>query len=177
MVCFLRQSTCLDIYPLDPPRPSVMISGRCYAHKAHCAKLAGGLDSNGWVFAGSRETILAREIYCAKPNLEPESQSGSWVCKGLGTQSPRSIREYDLANVIAIRSLTQPLTREMSSSILAAMIQLKVASTTWSSLPRISSTERTNRKKCFRCSWKLRPCLSLFIFFHLGKILSIPSFL
>ena len=48
--------------------------------------------------------------------------------------------------MIAIRALTQPLTCELVSSILATMSRLIVASMTWSSLQIISSTDRENGK-------------------------------
>ena len=50
-------------------------------------KTRGGVDLNGWVYAGVREAILAQEIYCANPNPKPNSQSGSQIFKGLETQS------------------------------------------------------------------------------------------
>ena len=75
-----------------------------------------------------RKTILAQDIYCANPNTEPESQSGSRVCRVVGNQAPRSTQECDLATTIGIQTLTQPLTCEMGSSIFVAMSRLKLAS-------------------------------------------------
>ena len=131
MACFLRRV---------PPRPSVMGGGVCCARKARCAKLVGGMDSNGWVCAGVRETILALNIYYSKPNTKPNSQSGSQVCKGLGNQALGSIGEYDLATLIVICPLTQPLKWRIGSSTFAVMSGLKVAITTWPPLPSIPST-------------------------------------
>ena len=106
---------------------------------------------------------------------KPNSQFDSRVCKILETQAPRSVWEYDLATVIAIQTLTCCLLCEMGSSVFAAMSWLKVASMTWSWLSRISSTENERIKKiCFSCQF--HPCLSFFIFPHLGKSISIPSF-
>ena len=67
--------------------------GGCCARKEHCAKLEGGVDSNGWVCIDVCIHILARDIECAKPSPEPDSQYGSWVCEGLGTRAPWSILE------------------------------------------------------------------------------------
>ena len=61
----------------------------------------------------ARKTILAQEIYCAKPNTKPDSHYGSWVHKGLGIQAPRIIKEYNLATAISIWPLIQPLTCKM----------------------------------------------------------------
>ena len=44
------------------------------------------------------------------PNRKPNSQSSPWVRKGLGTQAPQIIWDYNFVPVIAIRLLTQPLT-------------------------------------------------------------------
>ena len=75
-----------------------------------------------------RETILAQDIYCSKPNPKPDSQSGSWLRKVLGTQALQCIREYNPTTVIATRPLTQPFTCKIGSSIFVAMSLLKVAS-------------------------------------------------
>ena len=72
--------------------------------------------------AGVRNVILARDISCVNPITNPEAHSGSRVYKGLGIQDPQSTLEYDLATVIAIRTLLQPLTCKMGSSIFAAII-------------------------------------------------------
>ena len=68
----------------------------CCTHEARCAKLVGGVDSNGRGCAGVRETILTQEIYCTNPNTKPDYQYGSWVCKGLGTQYTQSIHTRTL---------------------------------------------------------------------------------
>ena len=128
IACFLCQITCMGKYPLEIPRPSVVKGeGRC-ACEAHCAKLLGGVYSNGWGCSDRRETILAQDIYCSKPNPKSDSQSGSWLRKVLGTQALQCIREYNPTTVIATRPLTQPFTCKIGSSIFVAMSLLKVAS-------------------------------------------------
>ena len=104
------------------------------------AKQEGGVDFNGWVRAGVRDAVFLRNIYFAKPNPEPNAHSGSRVWKGLGDRALRKTLEYDLANNILIRPLTQPVTCEIGSSIFAAMSRLKVVITTSVSLPIIPST-------------------------------------
>ena len=111
--------------------------------------LEGGVDLNGWVCAGVCDAILEQNIYCAKPNPETDTHSGSQVCKGLGAWSPQSNLDCDLATAIAIRPLTQLVACKMGSSILAAMSWLKVASTTSASLLTIPSINRTNGEECF----------------------------
>ena len=134
-------------------------------HANHiCTKLLGEVDLNGWGCAGLWKTILAREISCANLNPKPDSQSGSQVHKGLGTQDLRRIQDYDLETEVEIWLLTQPLTWEMGSSIFAATSRLKVASTTLASLPSTPSTDSKNGGKCFRFLWKCRPCLSFLVF-------------
>ena len=156
-----------------PVRPSW---GGCCVCKACFSKLVGGVDLNGWGCAGVRRNILAQETYCAKRNPEPDSQSGSRVCKGIGNQAPQSIQEYDLETTIEIHLLTQLLTYEMVYSVFAATSRLKVASTTWASLTITPSTKRTKGEH-FRCLWQFCPCLYFLIFSHLCKIVSIPYFL
>ena len=109
--------------------------GECWACKVRCAKLEGGVDSNWWVCAGVRKTILAQKIYCADPNPKPDSKCGSQVCKGLGNRAVWSIQKYDLTTNIEIFLLNQLLTCRIGSSIFAAVSQLKVISKTWDSLP------------------------------------------
>ena len=111
--------------------------GGHFAHKVRCKKLVWGMDLNGWGYTGVHKTILSRERYCSNPNPKPNSQSVSWVPKGPGTQAPGRIWEYDLATAIAIWSLKQPLTCEISSYILAAMSRSKVAITPCDQLPSI----------------------------------------
>ena len=123
------------------------VGGAGCAREVRCAKLGEGVDSNVWFCAGVRNAILAQDIYCTKPNPEPNAHSSSRVCKGIGNWAPRSTWEYDFATAMAIWPLTQLLTCKMVSSILVAMIWLKVASTTWVSLPITPSTESTNREK------------------------------
>ena len=68
-----------------------------------------------------RDAILAQNNYCAKPNTEPDAQSGSQVRNVLEYQYPQSTLEYELATTIKIRPLTQPVTCEMGSSIFVAI--------------------------------------------------------
>ena len=82
----------------------------CSVHGTCCAKLWIGVNSNEWFCAGVHAAILAWDIYFAKTNPE-----------------------YDTQTKIEIRSLTQPLTFKMGSSIFMAMSKLKVASKTWTS--------------------------------------------
>ena len=144
------------------------------AREVRCAKLGEGVDSNVWFCAGVRNAILAQDIYCTKPNPEPNAHSSSRVCKGIGNWAPRSTWEYDFATAMAIWPLTQLLTCKMVSSILVAMIWLKVASTTWVSLPITPSTESTNREK-IRWSKQYCPCFSCLMFSHQVKSVSISS--
>ena len=37
--------------------------------EAHCTKIGGWVDFNGWVCAGVHKNMFVREIYCAKNNL------------------------------------------------------------------------------------------------------------
>ena len=111
--------------------------GECCAREAHCAKLVGGVDSNGWGCAGVHKKISAQDIYCANSNTKPDSQSSYWAHKVVGNRAPLSIREYNLMTAISIRPLTQPLTCEMGSSIFAPMSWPKVESKTWAYLPII----------------------------------------
>ena len=138
-------------------------------------KLGGGVDSNGWSFAGVCSAIFAWDVYCANPNPKSDTHSNSWICKGLGDLDPWITHEYDLATVISICPLTQPLTWKMGLSIFAAMGRLKVASMACASLSIISSIERINRLKCLCWPYQLLPCLSLLIFSHRSNILYIPS--
>ena len=121
--------------------------------------------------------IFWRVIYCANPRPEPDSQSGFMSHRALCIRAPRIIWEYDLATAIATRTLTNPHTCEMVSSIFSAMSRLKFASTTRAPFPSIPSTEITNGEKCFPCSWKFLPCLSFFYFTHQSRSVKIGSFL
>ena len=111
--------------------------GGCCIRDAHCEKLVGGVDLNGWGCAGVHETILAWEIYCSKTNTKPTYQYGYRVRKVFGTWDPRIIWEYNFATAIVIGLLTQPKICKMGSSIFVAMSRLKVASINWASLPII----------------------------------------
>ena len=153
------------MYLQIPSCQSIMGGGGVCMRKARYMKLAVGVDLNGCGCAGMCENVLAQDIYCSKPNPKSGSQSGSRFRKGPGTQTMRIIREYYLATVIAIRPLTQPLTCEMGSFIFAAMIRLKVASTTWEYLPIIPSTKRNIQENKFRYSCQFLSLLSFFIFF------------
>ena len=106
---FLHQRTRLGTYPWSTSRPSIVGGGGVSTHKERFTNLGGSVDSNGWVCAGVRGTILTREINCANTNPKPNYQSESWVRQGLGTRSPGGIREYGLANIVTIWPLNQPL--------------------------------------------------------------------
>ena len=96
--------------PVSAIPPIRLGGGGGCARKARCANMVGGVDSNEWVCLGVRETILAQDIYCEKFNPKLDSQYSSLVYKGLGTQSPWSIQEFNLTTAITIRPLIQPLT-------------------------------------------------------------------
>ena len=72
-----------------------------------------------------------------------------------------------------IRTLTQPLTYKMGSSIFVAMIRIKVASTTWAYLPIIPLAESTNRE-FLPLIVAMLPMLVLIDFPHCSKSLPIP---
>ena len=92
-------------------------------------------------------------------NTEPDAQSGSWIRKGLDTWNLWSTLEYNTETVIAIWTLTQPLTCKMGSYIFADMSQIKVASMNWASLNIIPSTKITNRENVsVRCDNTARAC-------------------
>ena len=76
MVLFLIQYYLMGLCPWHPSRLSFGegVGGEGGGH----AKIGGGVASNGWVRAGGRDLILARDIYCANPNPKPDAQSGTW---------------------------------------------------------------------------------------------------
>ena len=115
-------------------------------------------------FVRVRMELLWRDIYCANTRPEPDFQSVSLSCKGLGRQDTWIIREYDLATVIAIRKSTQMRACEMGSSIFVATSPLKFASMTRTSFTSMPSKEITNGKMFFHCSWKCLTWLSFFLF-------------
>ena len=122
----------------------------CYERKVCCAKLGerGERVVFEWVSLGWCERCdLGARYLLHYPSPETNSQSGFRFHKGIGTQAPRSTQEYNLATTTLIWRLTQTLSCEMGSSLFAAMIRLKVASTTWASLPIISSTKMKNGEK------------------------------
>ena len=127
------------------------------------------MDLNWLICAGVLDAILAQGIYVPKPNTNPDSQYGSRVYKVTGTQSLQSIQEYDLANVIEIRPLTEPPMCKIGSIIFVAMSRLKVATTTCASLPSTSSTDRINGENNFRRLWQYHWFLFFFIFSQIGK--------
>ena len=110
MAWFLCQSHHLGTNQWSLSCPSIVGGGGCCLCEAHCAKLVWGVYSYGGGCLGWRKTILAREIYCAKPNTKLDSQSGSWVRKVLVTRDMQSILKYGPTAIIVIRSLTQLLT-------------------------------------------------------------------
>ena len=57
-----------------------------------------------------RDAILAWNIYCANPNPEPDTHSGSQVQKEIGYQAPQSTPKYDLVTLITTSPLTQTVT-------------------------------------------------------------------
>ena len=98
---FMKKNS-LIMNPWAPYRLSVVWGGGCCARNAHCTKIVGGVEPNGWGCAGVQKTIFPQKMFCAKPNTKPDSHYGSQVRKGLGTQAPRSNREYNLATAMAI---------------------------------------------------------------------------
>ena len=145
-----------------------------------CTKLLREASGRG-VFKWVRLRWCAQKYLSAR-NLLCQSQSqtqlpgGYRVCRGFGTQSPQSIREYDLATAIVIWTLTQYLKWKMGSYIFAAMSWLKVSSITWTNLTIISLTEKRDREM-FTLVMSVLPVLVLLHFSHLGKIVSIPPVL
>ena len=63
-------------------------------------------DENNYV--GVRTKILYRGIYFAKPRSNIGYQFGSHYRRGLGRWAPQIMREYELANEIAVWLLTYP---------------------------------------------------------------------
>ena len=62
--------------------------------------------------------------------------------RGMGSQYPRIIGEYNLVTAILILTFTHPRTFKLGSFIFSDMIRLKLGSKTRDSLPIIPSTER-----------------------------------
>ena len=62
------------------------------------------------LFADVRTESLRKAIYCAKPRIDAKSQSRLRSHRGLRSQAPRIICEYDLATTIAIWPLFQTCT-------------------------------------------------------------------
>ena len=146
---------------------------------ALCAIQSGGRGCAGGenFCAGVRAKLFWLSIYCAKPKLDPGSQSGSWYLRGMGRRAPWIIQEYGFVTTIAIRPSTQPGTRERGYSSFAIISQLKFARTARSSFPIMTSTDRTNREKCFPLSLQCLLCLSLFYFSHKSRSFPISSFM
>ena len=69
-----------------------------------------------------------------------------------------------------------PRTCKRGSPLVSAITQLNLDSTTRTSLPIITSTEKTNGENFFPCSWQCLTCLSFLIFFHLAKSVVIGLF-
>ena len=147
----------------------------CWACEEHCENLVGGMDLMCQLAQVCTKQSWQKNIYCANPNPDTDSQCGYRFLKELRSWYTCSILEYDLTTTIATRISTQPLIWKMGSSIFVAMSQLKVVSMTWDPLTIILSTESASREKYFRRSWQCCPCLSLFNFPHWVKSLSIPS--
>ena len=93
-------------------------------------KTRGRVVIKWWVSVCLCNVILAQNIYCAKPNPDPDAHSSYRVRKVIVDQYPRSTMEYDIMNEISIQKFTQHVTCEMDLSSFVAMIQLKVVSTT-----------------------------------------------
>ena len=89
-------------------------------------------------FAQVCKKLFWRAIYYTNTRPEPDSQSGSMSCKGLGIQALWIIHEYNLATNIAIQLLTQHHTWKMGSSIFDAMSGLKFTSTTRAYFPSMT---------------------------------------
>ena len=158
--------------------PLRVVSIRVHRESVQCANEGGGGRCHKFVknlFTDVQEKLFWGLIYCANPRPDAGSQYGSCFRGGLGSRYLRIIREYTLTNNIAIRTLIQPCTCEMVSSIFAAMIWFKFASTTRASLPSMPSTERKNGVECFRFLWKYLLCLSLFIFSYWDRSVTIGS--
>ena len=94
MVFFLIRYSLKGFLPLSTV-PSI-----CGGGGVGGAKLRGGMDSNGWVFTGVCNAILAWNIYCSNPNPKPDAHSGSPVRKWLGDRAPWSTCKYNLATTI-----------------------------------------------------------------------------
>ena len=135
MVSFLLKIHCLGTYPWAPPCSSIVRGWGVWLRAQSALHKTSGRSIFKWVSLRwcAQKYLGAINLFC---QAQPQTwlPGGSWVCRGIGTQSPRSIQEYALATANAIRPLTQPLTCKMSSSVFAAKSWLKVASMTWASL-------------------------------------------
>ena len=78
------------------------------------------------IFAGVHDALFSRKIYCANPNHEPDTHSGSRVLKGLGYQALWSTLDYDLTTTISIWPLPQYVRYKMGLSVFASTSQPKV---------------------------------------------------
>ena len=81
------------------------------------------------MFADVRAKLFLSAIYCANLSPNSGSQSFFWSRRGLGSQDPRIICEYDLATTIAIQTLIQKCTCKMDSSIFLGMFTHSFADT------------------------------------------------
>ena len=133
----------MSSYPQAFPCPPVGLGG---------VELEVRMDPNQWVREGVRDAILMQNNYCAKPNTKPDANSSSRVLKVLRAWAPRITLDYDLVTSIAIQPLTRPVTCIMGLSIFAAMIWLKLVSTTSVSFSITPFTKMTNGEKCFHWS-------------------------
>ena len=111
--------------------------------------MGGRVGSCRWQFlgAGVRAKSFLCVIYCSNLRPKPKYQPIYRFHRVMGRKYLRIMWQYNLANAIEIRLLTQPCTCEMSPSSFSAMSRLKFVSTTRFSFPSMPSTERTNTEK------------------------------
>ena len=68
-----------------------------------------------------RDAILVGNIYCNKPNPEPDGHSGSQVRNGLGALALQGTLEYDLVNTIGDLTVNPTCDVKIGSSIFVIM--------------------------------------------------------
>ena len=123
------------------------------------------------------QNYLGAKKYCANPNTAPDSQSSYSVRKGLGTQSPQSIREYNLATAIATRLLTKYFMCEMGFSIFRVHESTQSGEYNLGLFTHYLIKREDERRKMIPLVMEVLPVLVFITFPHLGKIVSIPSVL
>ena len=101
--------------------------GRCYM-------------GDGKPFMDVRAKLFWRTISCYNRRPDAGSQSDHRSRRGMGSQSPRIMHEYELATVIKIWTLIQTHMCEMGSTMFVAMSRLKFADKTRASFPSMPST-------------------------------------